>query len=648
MITVYRSHFTRFQNSMSFIKDDTEYRYRINEFVNTIELEECKNFLLIGKVQSGKTLTYTGLLAALFDRGFSMGVVLSGTKLNLQNQTLVRLRKDLSKHGIIVLSDKEKELNEKVEDALNSGKCVVIVCLKHTTRLNDLQSKLSSYPDIVKVLIDDESDQASLNNYNFSNSLNFQTNSSATFGAVKSFLELDKIKFIQVTATPAAHFLTDYLDLFKPDYFALIPPHSNYLGNDYFFNQDNEGVVSIIENKTEISEFDLQHFCLAYFSACINLIRSDVENISAFIHGDSTIQVNNNYYQKITEIFESIKNDVSYVNGLIDCEEKRFVLSHIDILKSVVRQVVIIRVFDKYDKNIDWQKFYDENRFFMLIGGGKLERGFTIEGLTTTYMPRVSKSKANSDTIQQRARFFGSRRHLSKYCKVFMTEKLKEEFIEYKENEDFLFETFSGVNPGSLTENIFSFEITNPCRKSVISSLRENIRNKWKHVYVYQDSYQIDNLISDSEFLGYHIDSGDTENRTHMLMKIGKLKLATYLSSKNLYRPFGYFGISEDFTSNNFTNLRYLLRLFENEDLIEFVKLGGDFTTVRTYTSKLLKNYEVLIPKAVHSGRSRNGDYCGDHKIFHPSGYSQTTLHIQKVNLDSRDNQIYVLSFNYG
>jgi hypothetical protein len=277
-----------------------------------------------------------------------------------------------------------------------------------------------------------------------------------------------------------------------------------------------------------------------------------------------------------------------------------------------------------------------------------LERGFTIEGLTTTYMPRVSKGKANSDTIQQRARFFGSRRHLSKYCKVFITEKLEEEFIEYKENEDFLFDTFSGVNPGSLTENIFSFEITNPCRKSVISSLRENIKNKWKHVYVYQDSYQIDNVISSSEFLGYHLDSGDTENRTHMLMKIEKIKLATYLSSKDLYRPFGYFGSSEDFASNNFTNLRYLLRLFENEDFIEYVKLGGEYSTVRAYTSKLLKNYEVLIPKAVHSGRSDNGDYCGDDKIFHPSGDSRTTLHIQKVNLDSRDNQIYVLSFNYG
>ena len=182
----------------------------------------------------------------------------------------------------------------------------------------------------------------------------------------------------------------------------------------------------------------------------------------------------------------------------------------------------------------------------------------------------------------------------------------------------------------------------------MISSLKENIKNKWKHVYIYQDLYQIDNLISASEFLGYHRDSGDTENRMHMLMKIEKLKLATYLSSKLLYRPTEYFGSSEDFTSNNFTNLRYLLRLFENEDLIEYIKLGGEYSTVRSYASKLLKNYEVLIPKAVHSGRSKSGDYCGDHKIFHPSGNSKTTLQIQKVNLDHKDNPIYVLSFNYG
>lgn len=648
MITVYKSFFARFQNSMPLVRGDKDYRYRINEIADTIELEECQNFLLIGKVQSGKTLTYTGLLAALFDKGFSMGIVLSGTKLNLQNQTLVRLRKDLSQHGIIVLSDKEENLQERLDDALYSRKCVIIVCLKHSTRLDNLKTNLSSYSEIRKVLIDDESDQASLNNYNFSNSLNFQTNSSATFSSVKGLLELDKIKFIQVTATPAAHFLTDYLDLFKPDYFALIPPHSNYLGNDYFFNQDNEGVVSIIENSTEISEFDLQHFCLVYLTACINLIQSDERNISAFVHGDSTIEINNNYYKKISEVFESLKNNLGYVNSLIDCEEKRFVLSHMDILKTIVGQVVIKRVFGNYDKNIDWQNFFDDNRFFVLIGGGKLERGFTIEGLTTTYMPRVSKGKANSDTIQQRARFFGSRKHLYRYCKVFMTEKLKEEFVEYKENEDYLFETFSGVNPGNLTESIFSFEITNPCRKSVISSLRENIKNKWKHVYVYQDLYQIENLVSSSEFLGYHLDSGDTENRTHLLLKIDKTKLVNYLSTKLLYSPIGYFGSSDEFTSTNFTNIRYLLRLFENENEIEYVKLGGEYTTVRTYASKLLKKYGILIPKAVHSGRSKDGSYCGDHKIMHPSGLSKTTLHVQKVNLDSALNQMYILSFNYG
>ena len=61
----------------NFIKDDADYRYRIR-VCGHYRTRRMQEFLLIGKVQSGKTLTYTGLLAALFDRGFSMGIVLSG------------------------------------------------------------------------------------------------------------------------------------------------------------------------------------------------------------------------------------------------------------------------------------------------------------------------------------------------------------------------------------------------------------------------------------------------------------------------------------------------------------------------------------------------------------------------------------------
>jgi hypothetical protein len=46
---------------------------------------------------------------------------------------------------------------------------------------------------------------------------------------------------------------------------------------------------------------------------------------------------------------------------------------------------------------------------WIVIGGNNLERGFTIENLAVTYMPR-SLGGGNADVIQQRGRFFGYKR----------------------------------------------------------------------------------------------------------------------------------------------------------------------------------------------------------------------------------------------
>ena len=48
-----------------------------------------------------------------------------------------------------------------------------------------------------------------------------------------------------------------------------------------------------------------------------------------------------------------------------------------------------------------------------------MDRGFTVEGLTVTYMPR-NVGVGNVDTIQQRARFFGYKRSYLGYCRVFL------------------------------------------------------------------------------------------------------------------------------------------------------------------------------------------------------------------------------------
>ena len=51
---------------------------------------------------------------------------------------------------------------------------------------------------------------------------------------------------------------------------------------------------------------------------------------------------------------------------------------------------------------VDWAGEYS----WILVGGIGLDRGFTVEGLTISYMPR-STGVGNADNIQQRARFFG-------------------------------------------------------------------------------------------------------------------------------------------------------------------------------------------------------------------------------------------------
>ena len=67
------------------------------------------------------------------------------------------------------------------------------------------------------------------------------------------------------------------------------------------------------------------------------------------------------------------------------------------------------------DRNIHWRRNYS----WILVGGQVLDRGFTVEGLTVTYMPR-GPGVGNADTIQQRARFLGYKRSYLGYCRVFL------------------------------------------------------------------------------------------------------------------------------------------------------------------------------------------------------------------------------------
>jgi hypothetical protein len=80
---------------------------------------------------------------------------------------------------------------------------------------------------------------------------------------------------------------------------------------------------------------------------------------------------------------------------------------------------------------VDWQQIYAH----ILVGGEVLNRGFTVEGLTVTYMPR-SRGVGNADTIEQRARWFGYKADYLGYCRVYLSDQTRRAYESYVRHEE--------------------------------------------------------------------------------------------------------------------------------------------------------------------------------------------------------------------
>ena len=146
--------------------------------LNNVENKKDIKGLVIGHVQSGKTANMAGLMAMAADHNFNMFIVLTGTIENLRKQTQDRLIKDLNQTGCIQnwfglqKLRKGMEMGDRAADLRFdiSQNNFLTVSLKNKSRLNNLLNWLKEYPTQLEqmniLLIDDESDQASINTRN--------------------------------------------------------------------------------------------------------------------------------------------------------------------------------------------------------------------------------------------------------------------------------------------------------------------------------------------------------------------------------------------------------------------------------------------------------------------------------------------------
>jgi hypothetical protein len=248
-----------------------------------------KRGLVVGYVQSGKTGNFTGLINKALDVGYDYIIVLGGLHDNLRSQTQRRvdegvigkkadgtligcgLVRDYQQSKVFLLEPHTTVVHDfsiKKAALLNPLSEVkhIFVVKKNAAILENLSEYFTKIINTYKhhgqrvnsegklrntslLIIDDESDQASIDTTNYSNKEREDTNPKAiNMGIRKLLCKFEKNSYVGYTATPFANvFIDDQAknkdlgkDLFPSSFIAMLEKPNNYMGPYELFGTNNE------------------------------------------------------------------------------------------------------------------------------------------------------------------------------------------------------------------------------------------------------------------------------------------------------------------------------------------------------------------------------------------------------------------------
>jgi hypothetical protein len=208
--------------------------------------------MLLGKIQSGKTRTFIGIIGLAFDNDYDICILLTKSNVALTQQTKNRLDNEF--HALIADQDRLE-----VHDIMNLNvrftrfrlkKKLIIVVKKEDDNLDRLDNLFNTTnPELLEkrvLIVDDEADLASVSFTKDKNGTRFNVISKqihAFRGSLKN-----PPAFLQVTATPYSLYLqpetykitSDHFKPLKPAFTVLVPIHDTYVGSDAFFGEKTE------------------------------------------------------------------------------------------------------------------------------------------------------------------------------------------------------------------------------------------------------------------------------------------------------------------------------------------------------------------------------------------------------------------------
>lgn len=472
--------------------------------------------LVLGHVQSGKTASFTAVVAKAADVGYRFIIVLSGMNNVLRYQTQLRIDEDLIAANLehwITVTDVQDDFaaNTNVNSFLTEKHSTKVlgVVKKNSGRLKRLHKWLTgARPEVLRacpvLIIDDEADQASPNSHPKPDE---RTKINELI--IKLLSDLPKAAYVGYTATPFANLFIDPTlpeDLYPRDFIVDLPRGKGYFGAEQIFGRapldeseepvDGLNVIRLVPDQealllkppnrdarftfTPTITATLREALLYFWMAVAarHVRGQHGKHATMLIHTTQYAVVHRNAKHAIDEFQSATLTQIQKGNAALLAElEALWLREQAELpshelgeqpvpFNSVLPQMttVIKRTESKVENGtsptlhrVDYQQDGEGNgRIYVVIGGNVLSRGLTLEGLTVSFFIR---SASAYDTLLQMGRWFGYRPGYGDLARVWMTKELRSYFYDLASVEREIRQDISRYKNGDVTPMEFAVRI---------------------------------------------------------------------------------------------------------------------------------------------------------------------------------------------
>ncbi|MFD9735657.1 Z1 domain-containing protein [Umezawaea sp. NPDC059074] len=365
-------------------------------------------------------------------------------------------------------------------------------------------------PNVPLLVIDDEADNASINTEQ-----DPEADPTRTNGAIRSLMNtFHKAAYIGYTATPYANIYIDPTtshsdfgaDLFPESFIRTLPSPSNYFGPERVFGLQNENKedwevdpLPVVRHVFDSDQWappkhkssfrpveplpgSLQRAIESFVLSCaarrfrgqskvhnsmlIHVTRfTDVQEVVRDQVEDFVSLLADNLgdrYGKSADAMEQLnrlwKEDfVPTTNFFSDSEAPRITWEQVK--EHILPSIRKIEVKTINGTSRDVLDYYDNRKTglsVIAVGGQKLSRGLTLEGLTVSYYLRTSSTY---DTLLQMGRWFGYRPKHEDLCRLYTSPELQAAYVEVTSATDELRKEIEEMAALGLTPKEFGLKV---------------------------------------------------------------------------------------------------------------------------------------------------------------------------------------------